>query len=320
MSQSSGPPTLRYRYVDPPSIYSVQTALGEPANAFIVGASGTARNSMDLTPAGTSNPTAIARHMGTSPEDRMMYGILVDFNLHPVEVGQHVNATLHGLDTDTFNQLLHNRPSGAAKFAKSFSESIERHANLGIRPTTTNQSGRSFQVILETNSSAVPHADARCEPCWPIVNPSGICDVGFAWKNKQDHSQGVKTVLYTAPTASRIQGLMVSEEEKNRVNTGSQRWFEDVVANFEKTQELVGTELQRLEEEEPSVTDLEVAKAIAATLKAHLMVLTMYGTLPRDIEPRNLHPEDRPTITSFDWRYKGLKNSPRLKAWKRPGA
>jgi hypothetical protein len=320
MSQSSGPPTLRYRYVDPPSIYSVQTALGAPTNAFIVGASGTARNSMDLTLAGTSNPTAIARHMGTSPEERMTYGILVDFNLLPVEVGQHVNATLRGLDTDTFNHLLHNQPSDAAKFAKSFSESIERHANLGIRPTTTNQSGRSFQVILETNSSAVPHADARCEPCWPIDNPSGICDVGFAWKDKQDHSQGVKTVLFTAPTASCIQGLMVSEEEKNRVNTGSQRWFEDVVVNFEKTQELVGTELQRLEEEEPSVEDLEVAKAIAATLKAHLMVLTMYGALPRDIEMQNPDPEDRPIIASSKWKYQGPKRKPGMKVWKRPGA
>jgi hypothetical protein len=320
MSQSTASGT-KYRYVDPPSIYSIQTALGRPANAFIVGASGTARNSTDLTPVGTYNAAAIARYKQSNSVERQIYGNLANLNLHPTQVEQHVNATLHSLDADTFNQLLHNQRPGAVKFAKSLQESIERHGNTGVPPSITDHSGRSFQVILETNASAVPLADVRCEPFWPNENRSGKSDVSFAWKDKHRHSEGPKAVLFAAPTASRLQGLMVPDDVESVVNTGNEKWFKRFIEEkSEKTQHVLGTEVKRLEEENPSVhpsvMKTAVATAIERALKAHLMVCTVYDTLATDIEERA--PEPRPLIAESRWRYQEPKQKPVLRAWRRP--
>jgi hypothetical protein len=323
MSQSTAPQTERYRYVDAPSIYSAQTALGEPANVFIVGASGTARKSTDLTSAGTYNAAAIARHNQSSSVGRQIYGNLANFNLHPTQVKTHVNATIHGLDADTFNQLLHNQQPGAVKFAKSLQESIERHANTDELPSNTDHSDRSFQVILETNASAAPLADVRCEPFWPTENGSRKSDVSFAWADKDRHSLGPKAVLFAAPTASRLQGSMVPDDVKSVVNTGNEPWFKRFIEEkCEQTQQVLGTELKRLETEDPrvnpSVMEDAVATAIERVLKAHLMVCTVYDTLATDIEKRAA--ESQPLIAKSPWRYQEAKQKPVLKAWRRTGA
>lgn len=313
MSVPNASRTPRFQYVDAPSIYSAFTADNKPAGLFIVGARRVAYDSQTLTADGRLDPLIQATINGWRLPQRNLRSQQINFIISPEDIEQHVNNTLHGLDAEEFMKLQYNQPAGITAFARSLQRSIETHTNTGIAPPENAASDRSFQVVLESRASDLPLADARRETYWPNNRPPGV---SFAWIDRKNHDKGLRAVLYSLPSASRITGGVVGSRQRSEALIGKEDWFSDVVERFKRTRQVVSTELERLFNDEAGVTEAGIATAIASIYTAHTMTATTYGTLPSEIEERK--PDDRPVIEESNWRYR-VAGEPVLKAWRRPG-